>query len=417
MASDRAAGEHRRGGRRVVVTGLGVVSALGIGREAHLEGLAEGRKGIGPIELIDSARLMIKIAAEAKDYVGADRWSRQQLLLYDRITQMALTAAKEAVEQSGISFEGALGERTATIIATAMGGLHTQDENYRIVYEEQKNRVHPFIIPRLMANAPVSQISMTHGVKGPSWSVATACASSNHAIGQAFQLVRSGMAEAAITGGTESVLCFGGIKAWEGLRVMSKDGCRPFSKNRNGMVLGEGAAILVLETLEAAVTRGAPILAEIAGAGATADAADIVAPAVEGAASAMRLALSDGGIAPEEVGYINAHGTATALNDRTEAAAIKDVLGPAAERVMVSSTKSMHGHAIGAAGALEAAACILALSRGIVAPTVNYEEPDPEIGLDVVPNEAREALIEVAMSNAFAFGGLNAVLALRSVPA
>ncbi|MEM9761459.1 MAG: beta-ketoacyl-[acyl-carrier-protein] synthase family protein [Pseudomonadota bacterium] len=403
------------GGRRVVVTGLGVVSSLGVGRDAHLEGLAEGRNGIGPIELIDPSRLMIKIAGEAKGYIGTERWGRQELLLYDRITQMALTATAEAVEQSGIDFKaGGLGEQTAVIIATAMGGLHTQDENYRIVYEEQKNRVHPFIIPRLMANAPVSQVSMAHGLMGPSWSVATACASSNHAIGQAFHLVRSGAADAAVTGGTESVLCFGGIKAWEGLRVMSKDGCRPFSKNRNGMVLGEGAAILILEEMEAAKARGAVILGEIAGAGASADAADIVAPAVEGAAGAMRRALKDAGMAPEEVAYINAHGTATALNDRTEAAAIKSVLGEAAAQVMVSSTKSMHGHAIGAAGALEAAACLMALDRGVVAPTINRDEEDPEIGLDVVPNEAREARVDAALSNAFAFGGLNAVLAFRA---
>ncbi|MEO0957394.1 MAG: beta-ketoacyl-[acyl-carrier-protein] synthase family protein [Pseudomonadota bacterium] len=403
------------GGRRVVVTGLGVVSALGVGREAHFQGLSEGRNGIGPIELIDPSRLMIKIAAEAKSYIGAERWGRQELLLYDRITQMALTATAEAIEQSGIDFKAdGLGEQTAVVIATAMGGLHTQDENYRIVYEEQKNRVHPFIIPRLMANAPVSQVSMAHGLMGPSWSVATACASSNHAIGQAFHLVRSGAAETAVTGGTESVLCFGGIKAWEGLRVMSKDGCRPFSKNRNGMVLGEGAAILILEELEAAKARDAVILGEIAGAGASADAADIVAPAVEGAAGAMRRALRDAAMGPEEVDYINAHGTATALNDRTEAGAIKSVLGSAAEKVMVSSTKSMHGHAIGAAGALEAAACLMALDRGVVAPTINRDEEDAEIGLDVVPNEAREARVDAALSNAFAFGGLNAVLAFRA---
>ncbi|MEL6336129.1 MAG: beta-ketoacyl-[acyl-carrier-protein] synthase family protein [Pseudomonadota bacterium] len=400
-------------GRRVVVTGLGVVSALGVGCEAHFEGLAEGRPGIGPIELIDPSRLMIKIAAEAKGYRGEELWDRQQRLLYDRITQMALTAAAEAVAQSGIDF-AEVGARTATIIATAMGGLHTQDENYRIVYEEQKNRVHPFIIPRLMANAPVSQVSMAHGLRGPGWSVATACASSNHAIGQAFHMVRSGMVEAAVTGGTESVLCFGGIKAWEGLRVMSKDACRPFSKNRNGMVLGEGCAILILEELEAAKARGAVILGEIVGAGATADAADIVAPAVEGAASAMSQALSDAEMAPQELGYINAHGTATALNDKTEAAAIRMALGDHAARVMVSSTKSMHGHAIGAAGALEAAACLMALGRGVVPPTIGHEEDDPEIGLDVVPNAAREVRIDAAMSNAFAFGGLNAVLAFRA---
>ena len=398
---------------RVAVTGLGVVSALGVGRDAHFSGLAEGRSGIGPIELIDPERLMIKIAAEAKAFRGEERFDRQELLLFDRITQMALVAMDEAKAQSGIEFDEALGLRTATIIATAMGGLHTCDENYRVVYQEQKNRVHPFIIPRLMANAPVSQISMKHGLMGPAWSVSTACASSNHAIGQAFQMVRSGVVDAAVTGGTESVLCFGGIKAWEGLRVMSKDGCRPFSANRNGMVLGEGCAIMILERLDRAMARGAPILGEIVGAGATADASDIVAPAVEGAARAITAALADAGMAPGEVGYINAHGTATALNDKSEAAAIRLALGAAAETVMGSSTKSMHGHAIGAAGALEAAAVLMALGQGIVPPTINHDEPDPEIGLDVVPNTAREARVDAALSNAFAFGGLNAVLAFR----
>jgi len=399
--------------RRVAVTGLGVVSALGTGREAHLAGLAEGRCGIGPVTRFDPARLMVKIAAEARDYEGEGRFTRQQLTLYDRVTQMALTATEEAVAQSGIVFDEALGLRTATIIATAMGGLHTQDENYHAVYAEAKNRVHPFIIPRLMANAPVSQVSMTYGLRGPAWSVSTACASSNHAIGQAFQLVRSGAAEAAVTGGTESVLCFGGMKAWEGLRVMSKDGCRPFSKSRNGMVLGEGAAILILEPLEAARKRGAPVLGEIVGVGATADATDIVAPAVEGAGRAMAAALADAAMAPDEVDYINAHGTGTALNDRSEAAAIHSVFGAGAGRLMVSSTKSMHGHPIGAAGALEAAAVLMALGRGIVPPTIGHDAPDPEIGLDVVPNQAREAPVRAALSNAFAFGGLNAVLAFR----
>ena len=265
-----------------------------------------------------------------------------------------------------------------------------------------------------MANAPVSQVSMKYGLKGPAYSVATACASSNHAIGQAFDLVRRGQCRAAVAGGTESVLCFGGVKAWEGLRVMSKDGCRPFSKTRNGMVLGEGCAILILERWEDAEARGAEILAEICGVGVTADATDIVAPDVEGASRAMKLALRDAGMAPEEVRYINAHGTATAMNDRTEAAAIRQALGLQADLVMVSSTKSMHGHAIGGGGALEAAAVLMALGKGIIPPTINYDEPDPEIALDVVPNVAREASVSAALSNAFAFGGLNAVLAFRA---
>jgi nodulation protein E len=326
---------------------------------------------------------------------------------------MALICAREAVEQSGIEFDEALGLRTATIIGTAMGGLHTLDDNYRAVYQENRNRVHPLIIPRLMANAPVSQISMEYGLMGPAWSVATACSSSNHAMAQALQLIRSGSVDAAVTGGTESVLCFGGIKAWEGLRVMSPDGCRPFSKNRNGMVLGEGAAILILEEMDRAGARGATILGEIAGAGMTADAGDIVAPRVEGAARAIALALQDAAMAAGEVGYINAHGTATTMNDRTEAAAIRMALGGHADRVLVSSTKSMHAHCIGAAGALEAAATLMALGEGIIPPTINHDEPDPEIGLDVVPNVAREADVSAALSNSFAFGGLNAVLAFR----
>ena len=399
--------------RRVVITGLGVVSALGTGRVAHLQGLREGRSGIAPISLIDPERLMVKIAAEAKQFRGEDHFDRPKLALFDRVTEMAMFCAGEAVAQSGIEFDEALGLRTATIIGTAMGGLHTLDENYRAVYHEKKNRVHPLIIPRLMANAPVSQITMEYGLTGAAWSVSTACSSSNHAIAQAFQLVRSGAADAAVTGGTESVLCFGGIKAWEGLRVMSNDGCRPFSKNRNGMVLGEGAAILILEELERARARGAPILGEIAGAGMTADAGDIVAPAVDGAARAMRLALADARMAPGEIDYINAHGTATTMNDRTEAEAIHLVLGEQAKAVLVSSTKSMHGHCIGAAGALEAAATLMALGEGVVPPTINHDQTDPAIGLDVVPNVAREAPVAAALSNSFAFGGLNAVLAFR----
>lgn len=402
-----------RADRRVAVTGIGIVSALGTGYRAHTEGLREGRLGIRPISRFDPERLQIKIAAEATQFKGEDHFTKSELAFLDRISQMALIAAREAVGQAGIDFDGALGPRAATIIGTAMGGLHTQDENYYAVYHEMKNRVHPFIIPRLMANAPVSQISMAHGLRGPAFSVSTACSSSNHAIGQAFHLIRAGTVDAAVTGGTESVLCFGGMKAWEGLRVMSRDACRPFSRTRNGMVLGEGAAILVLEEFEHARSRGAAILGEIAGFGMTADAGDIVQPALEGASGAIRMALADGDVEPEEIGYVNAHGTATAMNDRVEAAAIRSVLGAHAGEVMVSSTKSMHGHAIGAAGAIEAVATLMALGEGVIPPTIGFEEPDPEIDLDVVPNEAREARVDAALSNSFAFGGLNAVLAFR----
>ncbi|MEM7057785.1 MAG: beta-ketoacyl-[acyl-carrier-protein] synthase family protein [Pseudomonadota bacterium] len=399
--------------RRVVVTGLGVVSALGTGYADHSAGLKEGRLGIQPISRMDTERLMVKIGGEAKQFEGEDIFSKSELSLLDRISQMALVATKEAIAQSGLEFTEELGLKTTTILGSAMGGLHTQDENYYAVYHEMKNRVHPFIVPRLMGNAPVSQISMAHGLMGPAYVVSTACSSSNHAIGQAFHQIRCGAMDAAITGGTESVLCFGGMKAWEGLRVMSKEACRPFSKNRNGMVLGEGAGILVLEELGHAKARGARIIGEICGFGMTADAGDIVQPSLEGASRAIQIAMTEAAMTPDQVGYINAHGTATAMNDRVEAAAIKNLLGAQAENVLVSSTKSMHGHAIGAAGALEAIATLMALSEGVVPPTICYEEDDPEIGLDVVPNQAREVQVNAALSNSFAFGGLNAVLAMR----
>ena len=399
--------------RRVVVTGMGVVSALGTGYAAHSEGLREGRCGIKPITRFDPERLMVKIAGEAAQFEGEDHFDRSQMALLDRVSQMALVAAAEAFDQSGLEVDEATAPRVATILGSAMGGLTTQDQNYYIVYHEMKNRVHPFIVPRLMNNAPVSQISMKHGLMGPAYVVSTACSSGNHAIGQAFHLVRSGAVDAAVTGGAEAILCFGGIKAWEGLRVMSKEACRPFSKTRNGMVLGEGSAVLILEDLEHAKARGADILGEIAGFGMTADAGDIVQPSQAGAARAVRGALNDGAMNPDEIGYINAHGTATAMNDRVEAAVIHEVLGGHAENILVSSTKSMHGHAIGAAGALEAVATVMALREGIVPPTVNHEEDDPDIRLDVVPNTAREADTRAALSNSFAFGGLNAVLAMR----
>ncbi|MGR3583788.1 MAG: beta-ketoacyl-[acyl-carrier-protein] synthase family protein, partial [Pseudooceanicola nanhaiensis] len=332
-----------------------------------------------------------------------------------RFTQFTLHAAKEALAQSGLEFHGELAAKAGVVLGTAGGGVSTWDENYRTVYEEGKNRVHPFVVPKLMNNAAASHVSMTYNLKGPSFTVSTACASSNHAMAQAFQMVRHGMSTAMVTGGSESMLCFGGVKAWEGLRVMSKDACRPFSANRNGMVQGEGAGIFVFEEMEHAKARGAEILAEVAGFAMTSDAADIVMPSKQGAARAITGAMADARINPGEVGYINAHGTGTAANDKTECAAVADAFGQHADNLMISSTKSMHGHLIGGTGAVELLACIMALRDGVIAPTIGYEEPDPECALDVVPNEAREARVEVALSNAFAFGGLNAVLALRRV--
>ncbi|WP_172329398.1 beta-ketoacyl synthase [Mangrovicoccus sp. HB161399] len=400
--------------KRVVITGQGTINPLGRSVAETVEAMREGRCGIGPLEFRDVDRLAIKIGGQVKGYDPETEFNRQQIALYDRFTQFTLLAAREAIAQSGLRFGGELAARSGVVLGTSGGGLQTSDENYRSVYEEGKNRVHPFVVPKLMNNAAASHVSMAHNLKGPSFTVATACASSNHAMGQAFNLIRCGMATVMVTGGSESMLCFGGVKAWEGLRVMSKDACRPFSANRNGMVQGEGAGVFVFEEYEHARARGAEILAEVIGFAMTSDAADIVMPSKQGAARAIRGAMQDAGVPFEAVGYINAHGTGTAANDKTECAAVADVFGAHADKLMISSTKSMHGHLIGGTGAVELLACIMALRDGVIAPTIGYEEADPECALDVVPNEARDAKVDVVLSNAFAFGGLNAVLALRA---
>lgn len=398
---------------RVVITGAGTVNALGHDVVSTLAAMREGHCGIGPLDFKDVDRLSIQIGGQVHGFEAEGRYNRQQISLYDRFTQFTLAAAKEAIEQSGLTFSGELAAKSGVILGTAGGGVNTWDQNYRLVYEEGKNRVHPFVVPKLMNNAAASHVSMEFNLKGPSFTVATACASSNHAMAQAFQMVRTGMAPTMITGGSESMLCFGGVKAWEGLRVMSKDACRPFSANRNGMVQGEGAGIFVFEEFERARARGADILCEVAGFAMSSDATDIVMPSKNGASRAMAGALADAGVNTDQIGYINAHGTGTAANDKTECAAVADVFGPHADRLMISSTKSMHGHLIGGTGAVELLACIMALRDGVIAPTIGYEEPDPECALDVVPNEARDASVDVVLSNAFAFGGMNAVLALR----
>lgn len=402
--------------KRVVITGAGTVNALGLDVPSTLAAMAEGKNGISDLEFRDVDRLAITIGGQIHDWNTEGRFNRQQMALYDRFTQFTLAAAQQAIGQSGLEFVGDLALRSGVVLGTSGGGLTTQDDNYRMVYEEGKNRVHPFVVPKLMNNAATSHVSMEYNLKGPCFTVATACASSNHAMGQAFNMIRSGMATAMVTGGSESMLCFGGVKAWEGLRVMSKDACRPFSMNRNGMVQGEGAAVFVFEDYDHAKARGAEILAEVIGFAMTSDASDIVMPSKQGAARAISGAIQDARINASEIGYINAHGTGTAANDKTECAAVADALGSHADNIMISSTKSMHGHLIGGTGAVELLACIMALKDGIIAPTINYEEPDPECALDVVPNEARDAEVEVVLSNAFAFGGLNAVLALRKAP-
>ncbi|MDA9186303.1 beta-ketoacyl-[acyl-carrier-protein] synthase family protein [Planktomarina sp.] len=400
---------------RVVITGSGTVNALGTDVRETLLSMQEGKCGIGPLKFRDVDRLSIKIGAQIKGYTETDYFNRQELVLYDRVTQFAILAARQAVNESGLIFDGELSENSGVLLGTAAGGMNTWEDNYRAVFESGKNRVHPFVVPKLMNNAATSHVSMEFNLKGPSFTVSTACASSNHAIGLAFQMVRSGMVDVMIAGGSEAMLTFGGLKAWEGLRVMSKDACRPFSDNRSGMVQGEGAGIFILEKYENAISRGANILAEIVGFAMNSDASDIVVPSQDGASTAMIRALKDARMDINDVGYINAHGTGTRANDTTECAAITKVFGAHVKKLMVSSTKSMHGHLIGGTGAVELLACIMAIRDGIIAPTIGYEQKDTSCDIDVVPNIARNAKVKGVVSNAFAFGGMNAVLVMRPV--
>ena len=399
--------------RRVAVTGIGTISALGHSWPEFRRALAAGRSGIGPLSLVPSDDLVVKIAAEVANYDPATHFDEGRLGLLDRFAQFGLIAAREAIADAGIVFADGLGARTATIVGTGVGGQSTQDESYLRLYGEKARRLHPLTIPRLMVNAAASAITMEFGLTGPAFAVASACASATHAIGQAFHMVRSGAAEAALAGGAEACITFGTMKGWEAMRVMSTDTCRPFCRSRSGMVLGEGAAMLVLEPLDSAIERGAEIHAEMAGFGMSADAGDIVQPSVAGAVAAIAAALEDGGLAAADIGYVNAHGTGTLANDRTETQALHRPFGQHAERLAVSSTKSMHGHAMGAAGALELAASIMAIEDGIVPPTANFVEPDPACDLDYVVNESRKMEVRAAISNSFAFGGLNAVLAVK----
>ena len=400
---------------RVVITGAGTINALGGSVLETLQAMREGQLGIGPLQMRDLDRLSVKIGGQIKDFDPEAHFDRQKLALYDRVTQLVLLASREAMAQSGLEITEELSETTGVVLGTAAGGMNTWDDNFRSVYEEGKNRVHPFVVPKLMTNAAASHLSMAHNIKGPSLTVSTACASSNHAIGLAFHMVRSGMAQVMLAGGGDAMLTFGGIKAWEGLRVMSKTACRPFSANRSGMVQGEGAGVFVLETYEGAKARGAEILAELTGFSMTSDAGDIVMPNQQGAVRAIRGALRDACLDPQDIGYINAHGTGTAANDKTECAAVTEAFGAHAPALMMSSTKSMHGHLIGGTGAVELLACLMALRDGVIAPTIGYEQPDPNCALDVVPNVARRAKVTAALSNAFAFGGMNAVLALKAI--
>ncbi|MGD0872254.1 MAG: beta-ketoacyl-[acyl-carrier-protein] synthase family protein [Bryobacteraceae bacterium] len=400
---------------RVAITGAGAICALGRNASEFAAAISSGRSAIGPIRSTDMSQFRFQNGAEVPDYSHTPYFDDRRADFMDRFAQFAVIAAREAVADAAPEWTPELRENTAIITGSCVGGQSTEDIGFQEVYKYGRNRVHPLTIPKTMANAGASHISMEFGVTGPSFTISTACSSAAHAIGQAYWMIRSGAAPLAITGGSEAPFSFGILKAWEAMRVVSADTCRPFSRDRHGMILGEGAAMLVLEPLEAARARGARIHAEVVGFGMSADASHITQPSVEGAARAMRAALRDAALSPEQIGYINAHGTGTLANDISETAAIRAVFGSHVGNLPVSSTKSMHGHALGAAGALECLAAIVALRDGILPPTANFNEPDPECDLDVVPNHARAAQVEYALSNSFAFGGLNAVLALRAV--
>jgi nodulation protein E len=399
--------------RRVVVTGVGVLSSIGNTVAQFEESLRACRSGIGPITQVDTSRLRFHNAAEIRGFEPTDHFSEVTWL--DRFAQLGIVATRDAIADSALTWNDALRARTGVITGSCLGGMGTQDAFYFDLYHENKSRLSPTAVPRIMSNAVASHVAMEQKFTGATFTTSTACSSANHAIGQAFWLIRHGTLDCALVGGSEAPIVFGHLKAWEGMRVVAPDTCRPFSKNRGGLILGEGAAMLVLETVEHARARGAKIYAELAGFGMSADAHHLTNPLPEGAARAMNDALDDAGLSREQINYVNAHGTGTAANDSTETRALRQVFGSHADKLAVSSTKSMHGHALGAAGALEAAATVLALHGNFIPPTANFLERDPACDLDVVPNEARAAKIEAALSNSFAFGGLNAVLAFRRV--
>jgi nodulation protein E len=397
---------------RVAITGIGVVSPVGSTLEQFWSALVEGRSGIGPITAVPTERLNARIAAQILDFDPLQHFEDKRVGLLDRFSQFAVVAARAAVRDAQLEITQELGLKTAAILGNAAGGQNSVDDSYLKLYGNNSPRVHPMTIPRWMVNAAVSQISIDLGVKGPTYTIASACASGTHAIGQAFEMVRSGQVPVAITGGAEACLTVGTIKCWEALRILSADTCRPFSKNRSGLVLGEGAAVLVLESFERASARGAPIYAEILGFGMSADAGDITAIDPSSAARAIQAAMADAKVNADDIDYVNAHGTGTDLNDRAETAALRLAFGASAGRLAVSSSKAVLGHSLGAAGALEAAVTALAIHKQVVPPTANYQEADPNCDLDYVPNTARAMHTRKALSNSFAFGGLNAVLVL-----
>jgi len=406
--------------RRVAVTGMGAVSALGLGVPSFWAGVSAGRSGVRRITNFDATGFLAQVAAEVPSFDPASHFNDTECEMLDRFSQFALVATAEACAQSGLMLADGERDRAGVAIGSAMGGAVTQDDGYKKLYGEGKTRAHPFSIPRIMNNAPAAHISMRYGLRGPALAIATACAAAAHALGESAEMIRTGRADVMIAGGADAPITPGITRCWEAMRVLApapsgdpSRACRPFSRDRLGMVLGEGAGILVLESWERATARGAPILAELAGYGTTSDAEHMTQPGTRSPARAIAMALEQARLAPCDIDYVSAHGTATRLNDSTETTILKLAFGPHATKLAISSTKAVHGHAMGASAALEAIATILALRHGVIPPTANYTEPDPACDLDYVPNVPRELAARAAISNSFAFGGLNAVLVLR----
>lgn len=396
--------------KRIVVTGLGCISSLGNSVEEFCKKLFNGESGIAPITLFDASNFRAKVVAEVKDYNPSDFFSNEQLNVTDRYAQLALLSAREAVADSQIPFDSESKTKTAIIHGTGISCQTTLDQLFYQLYGENKHRVHPFTVPKTMNGGAACLISMEYGITGPAFATSSACSSAAHAIATAFMFIRSGIVDVAITGGAEAPISPGSIRGWEAIRVMSKDTCRPFSANRSGMVIGEGAGTLILESLEHAEARGAKIYAELAGVGLSSDAHNIVQPLVDGPTSSMKQALENAELDPHEIQYVNAHGTGTPQNDPVETQAIRRVFNGNSESLAVSSTKSMHGHTLGGAAAVESVATISAINKQTAPPTMGYLGPDPKCDLDYVPNEARPMKINAAICNSFAFGGMNVSL-------
>lgn len=403
---------------RVVVTGMGAITPLGHDVASTWAALYQGESGVGPITLFDASNLQTQIAAEVKDFDPVAHFGRREARRYDRFIQFALLAAGQAIADSGLTFGDGASERTGVIIGSAVGGLGSILEAADVYANRGPRRVSPFLIPKMLADSAAGQVAITFGIRGPNMAVVTACATGTNAIGEAAEMIRRGWVDAVVTGGSEAVITGVTLAAFNVMRAISTDNenptraSRPFDATRNGFVLGEGAGVLVLERLEHALARKAHIYGQVVGYGSTADAFHMAAPAEDGrgAVESMQMALKNARLSPAEVDYINAHGTSTPLNDKTETMAIKTVFKEHAYRLAISSTKSMIGHQLGAAGAVEAIACLKALNEGLIPPTINYRHPDPDCDLDYVPNVARPAPIRTAMSNSFGFGGHNATI-------